>query len=187
MDAKPVAGPPMTTLPDYLAPGLDIVFVGLNPGLQSVEAGHYFASPRNRFWTAVNRSGLLIQDLDATRDAELMDQGIGLTDVVKRPTRGASDLRAGDFRTGAPELKARLEGCAPLIVCFHGVTAYRNYLRHVEGLDVRPELGLQPRHIGRSAVFVVPNPSPANAVYSLRDLVGWYRCLKELRVREKTP
>lgn len=131
MDLKLNAGPLPATLPDYLAPGLDIVFVGLNPGLQSVEAGHYFASPRNRFWTAVNRSGLLTQDLDATRDAELMDQGIGLTDVVKRPTRGASELRA--------------------------------------------------------AVFVVPNPSPANAVYSLRDLVGWYRCLKELREREKTP
>ena len=171
----------MKTLPDYLAPGLDIVFVGLNPGLHSAREGHYFASPRNRFWSAVNRSGLLNGPLDAARDFQLVDQGIGLTDVVKRPSRGASDLRAADFRRWAPVLKTKLERFQPSIVCFHRVTAYRNYLRYADGVDHRPELGLQPRDIGRSRVFLVPNPSPANAVYSLEDLVAWYRRLKILR------
>ena len=170
----------MTTLPDYLAPGLDIVFVGLNPGLSSVTAGHYFASPRNRFWPALNASGLLTADLNAARDSELLDLGIGFTDVVKRPTKGASELRAADYRRWAPELKKKLEGHAPLVVCFHGVTAYRNYLKYAEGKDERPGLGLQPSRIGHSAVFVVPNPSPANAAYSLDDLIGWYRNLRKL-------
>lgn len=169
------------TLPDYLQPGLDIVFVGLNPGMSSVEAGHYFASSRNRFWTAVNQSGLLVDSLDASRDNEMLDQGIGFTDVVKRPTRGASDLRAADYRKWVPVLKEKLERYQPLVVCFHGAMGYRNYLKYAEGIDARPALGVQPHDIGSSRVFMIPNPSPANAVYSMQDLVGWYRELRKLR------
>ena len=171
----------MITLPDHLSTGLDIVFVGLNPGRYSAEVGHYFAGPRNRFWPAVNRSGLLKESLDAESDHRILKQGMGFTDVVKRPSPGASDLRASDFRRWAPVLKEKLERFKPLLICFHGVTAYRNYLKHAEGVNKRPELGLQPSNIGNSKVFVVPNPSPANAVYSLDVLVGWYRRLKEAR------
>lgn len=171
----------MNTLPDYLAPGLDIVFVGINPGTRSAEVGHYFATPTNRFWPAINRSGLLAEPLTAETDHRVMQHGIGLTDVVKRPSNSASKLRAADFREWAPVLKEKLERFKPRIVCFHGVTGYRGYLKYAEVVDERPELGLQPRAIGTSAVFVVPNPSPANAAYSLDSLVGWYRCLGELR------
>ena len=172
----------MNTLPDYLKEGLDIVLVGLNPSLYSVEVGHYFATPRNRFWRAINRSGLLTEPLDASTDYRMMEQGIGLTDIVKRPTRGASDLRAADYREWAPVLKEKLERFQPMIVCFHGVVAYRNYLRHAENIRQSSiELGLQPHAIGRSRVFVVPNPSPANAAYSLDTLVGWYNALRDLR------
>ena len=172
----------MKTLPDYLKTGLDIVLVGLNPSLYSLEVGHYFATTRNRFWRAVNRSGLLTETLDAGTDYKLLEQGIGLTDVVKRPTRGASDLRAADYREWAPVLKEKMERYEPLIVCFHGAVAYRNYLRHGEGIRASSiELGLQAHTIGSSRVFVVPNPSPANATYSLDALVGWYQSLRELR------
>lgn len=172
----------MNTLPDYLEPDLDIVLVGLNPSLYSVEAGHYFATTRNRFWRAINRSGLLAEKLDASADYKMLEQGIGLTDIVKRPTRGASDLRAADYREWAPVLKRKLERFQPLIVCFHGAVAYRNYLRHADGIRASSiELGLQSHTIGRSRVFVVPNPSPANAAYSLDTLVCWYDALDELR------
>ena len=171
----------MKTLPDYLAPGLDIVLVGLNPGLHSARVGHYFAAPRNRFWTAINRSGLLRGPLDAFTDYKILEQGMGFTDVVKRPSSGASDLRAADFRHWAPLLKEKLERLQPRIVCFHGATAYRNYLRYAEGVNERPELGLQPRAIGDARVFLLPNPSPANASFSADDLVSWYRRLKDLR------
>ena len=171
----------MNTLPDYLEPGLDVVFAGLNPGLTSAREGHYFASPRNRFWPAFNRSGLVAEPIEARTDYRVIKHGIGFTDVVKRPSRGASDLRAADFRKWAPVLKRKLERFQPLIACFHGMTAYRNYLKYAEGVDTRPELGLQPCGIGSSRVFVVPNPSPANAAYSLDNLVAWYRQLAELR------
>ena len=171
----------MKTLPDYLAAGLDIVFVGINPGAHSAEVGHYFATPANRFWPAVNRSGLFPEPLTAQDDHRVLDFGIGLTDVVKRPSSSASRLRAADYRRWAPVLREKLERFMPSIVCFHGVTGYRGYLKYAEGVDTRPELGLQHRPIGVSKVFVVPNPSPANAVYSVDDLTAWYRRLKDLR------
>ena len=180
----------MNTLPDYLKEGLDIVLVGLNPSLYSVEVGHYFATPRNRFWRAINRSGLLAEPLDSYTDYKMIEQGIGLTDIVKRPTRGASDLRAADYREWAPVLKDKLERFAPLIVCFHGAVAYRSYLRYAEGINASSkelgiELGLQQHTIGHSRVFLVPNPSPANAAYSLDTLVGWYQALRDLRRKLK--
>jgi len=171
----------MKTLPDYLELGLDIVFVGLNPGLYSAKVGHYFATPRNRFWAAVNRSGLLEEHLSADTDRKALQQGIGFTDVVNRPSSSASQLRADDYRRGAPALKQKLVRFSPRIVCFHGLTGYRNYLKHAEGLAVPLSLGLQSRPIGNATVFVVPNPSPANAKFSLDTLVCWYRRLKELR------
>ena len=169
------------TLPDYLEEGLTIVFVGLNPSEYSVKEGHYFANPRNRFWAALNRSGLVDQEMAPQNDAGLLRHGIGFTDVAKRPTRQGSGLNAADFQRWAPVLKAKLLQYNPLIACFHGMTAYSAYLRHGEGIKDRAELGLQNRNIGDTRVFVVPNPSPANAQYSLDDLVNWYQQLRDFR------
>ena len=171
----------LETLPDYLKPGLDIVFIGLNPSSISAREGHYFANPRNRFWTAFNRSGLVPVQLSPALDSELMDHGIGLTDLIKRPTSQASGLSVSDYREGAPILEAKLLHHRPAIACFHGMMCYRAYLKYAEGSNERPDLGLQQRVIGSSRVFVVPNPSPANAQYSLEDLVHWYQQLGELR------
>ena len=171
----------LPTLPDYLEEGLDIVFVGLNPSEPSVKAGHYFANPRNRFWAALNRSGLAGREMSPQRDGELLQHGIGFTDVVKRPTRQASGLRAADYRRWAPVLREKLLKYQPRIACFQGVTAYAEYLRHAEAIKDKPELGLQQLEIGQTRVFVVPNPSPANARFSLDDLAGWLDKLRELR------
>ncbi|MDE2843657.1 MAG: mismatch-specific DNA-glycosylase [Chloroflexota bacterium] len=169
------------TLTDYLRPGLDIVFVGLNPSSYSVRVGHYFANPRNRFWPALNRSGLVGEELGPERDGELGNYGIGFTDVVKRPTPQASGLRAADYRQWAPALKQKLEHFRPRIACFHGMTGYKAYLKYAEGASERPELGPQERTIGCTRIYVIPNPSPANAQYSLDDLAGWYRKLAKFR------
>lgn len=173
---------PGATLPDWLAPGLYIVSVGLNPSPNSVLAGFPFATPQNRFWKALNASGLIEEVLEPGRAAmqRLFDHyRIGSTDLVKRPTPGAAQLRAADFRLGAPLLTEKLLACAPRLVWFHGKLAYRHYLK-CSGADAA-ELawGLQPRRIGSSQVFVTPNPSPANASFSLDDLVLWYRRLAE--------
>ena len=172
-----------TTLPDYLQEDLDIVFVGINPSEYSVGVGHYFANPRNRFWAALNKSGLVDREVSPEDDAKLAEYGIGFTDLVKRPTRQASGLKSADYRLGAPVLREKLLRYQPRIVCFHGVTVYQPYLLHVEKVKEKPELGLQRRTIGNSHVYVVPNPSPANAVYSLEVLASWYRRLQELRLQ----
>ena len=171
----------LVTLPDYLEMGLDIVFVGLNPSLPSVAVGHYFANPRNRFWPAMNLSGLVDRELSPEQDGSLLADGIGFTDVVKRPTAMGSGLKAADFRQWSPVLKEKLLKYQPRIACFHGVTAYNAYLRYTEEVRENAELGLQVRTIADTRVFVTPNPSPANATYSLDDLAGWYRRLKRLR------
>ena len=169
------------TLPDYLSPGLDIVFVGINPGAYSAEVGRYFATPQNRFWPALSRSGLVPtnRELGPADDVRIHEFGIGFTDVVKRPSRSASDLKADDYREGAPVLREKLLRYQPLVVCFNGLTGYRGYLRYSEGRSVKgaaeaPKLGPQEHHIGESGVFVVPSPSPANAAYSLDTLTSWY-------------
>ena len=168
----------MQTLPDLLRPGLSLVFVGLNPSEYSAREGHYFANPRNRFWTAFNRSALLPPALGRgcvpTDDAALLDHGIGFTDVVKRPTPQGSGLKAADYRRWAPLLREKLLQCQPRLVCFHGLMAYKAYLRYAESERAAPELGFQPGSIGESGVFVVPNPSPANAKYSVEALTEWY-------------
>ena len=162
------------TLPDYLRAGLDLVFVGINPGLSSAKAGHYFHSAVNRFWPAVTRAGIFDPPLSAETDSEALAQGVGFTDLVKRATPSVSGLRVADYRAGAASLKERLTTAAPAIVCFNGITAYRNYMKYAEG-DGRPaEPGPQPEQLGSATVFVVPSPSPANAAVSLDELVCWY-------------
>jgi len=174
----------MNTLADYLGGGLAIVSIGLNPSLRSVEAGFYFANPRNRFWQALNRSGLIAEPLEPARSAmeRLFEAyGMGFTDVVKRPTAGGSDLKVPDYRDWAPVLRAKLLRYRPRIAWFHGKMAYRNYLKYGEGVYGEIAWGEQSGIIGSAHVFVTPNPSPANAAYSLGDLVQWYKRLKRFR------
>ncbi|MDE2902192.1 MAG: mismatch-specific DNA-glycosylase [Chloroflexota bacterium] len=172
-----------TTLPDYLEPGLDIVLVGINPGAYSVRAGHYYARPGNRFWKAANQAGLFGEPLGPRTDARVLEFGIGLTDVVKRPTPTARDLRTADYRRWAPVLKEKIRRFQPRLVCFQGIGGYRNYLRYGEGLSgpPRPWPGRQARALESSVVFLVPSPSGLNTRYSFEDLVCCYRQLRALR------
>lgn len=173
----------MKTLPDFVAPGLRVLSVGLNPSLPSVEAGFPFANPRNRFWKALNASKLLSAPVEPGIDAmyRLLEQEqMGFTDVVKRPTRGAGDLRAADYRQGAPRLLGLVELLEPRWTWFHGKLAWQFFLRHA-GIDGDDEgWGRQSFGIGGSRVFVTPNPSPANAVFSLDDLIAYYNTFARL-------
>ena len=93
----------LQTLPDYLAPGLALVLVGINPSRYSAQVGHYFANPRNRFWRAFNAAGLTPEPLSAETDHRALEFGIGFTDLVKRPTPGMSELRPEEYRQGAAQ------------------------------------------------------------------------------------
>lgn len=180
-----MSAPPLPNLPDYLRSGLAIVSIGLNPSVLSAQKGFYFAHPRNRFWRALNASGLADEVLEPGRlsvERLFAQYGIGFTDLVKRPTPGLVNLTVEDFQDGAPVLKEKIARYQPCIAWFQGKETYRNYLRHAEGLRVGFDLGLQDRTIGKSRVFVTPSPSPANAAVSLDELVAWYRRLKALHV-----
>lgn len=184
-----------STLPDYLGPGLDVVFVGINPSAYSAQVGKYFATPQNRFWRALSASGLVApaRELLPGDEAWLSEHHrIGFTDLVKRASASASKLRAADFRRWAPQTRAKLVEAAPLVVCFNGITAYRWFLQYAEDAAAKTttgkravSLGEQEVRIGDSRVFVAPNPSPANASYSLRDIARWLQRLAALRDRAK--
>ncbi len=160
------------TLPDYLAPGLNIVFVGLNPGRYSVAAGHYFARPQNRFWSALSASGLVTHSVSPEDDASLLKQGIGFTDLVKRPTRGIDELSRDEYKAGAEALRRKLMRFQPKIACFVGLTGYK--------ICFNPHaiIGLQAEQLGQTDLFVIPSTSPRNARYSLGDII---RSLNELQ------
>jgi double-stranded uracil-DNA glycosylase len=146
--------PPDLTLPDILAPGLDLVFVGINPSVYSAERGHYFARPSNMFWRCLNASGLVPEPLGPADDVRLPDFGIGLTDIVKRATHDAAQVSAAEFTAGREELRAKLLRYAPGAVCFVGKLAYQHF-----ALRRAFPFGRQEERIGAATVFVMPSTS----------------------------
>ena len=122
----------LADLPDYLAPQLKLVFVGINPGHYSAQVGHYYARPGNLFWWALSNSGLLPYPLTPENDKEILRFGIGLTDVVKRATHSSGDLRQDEFDVDAKEALKKLELYQPATICFVGLLGATAFLgRHV--------------------------------------------------------
>jgi double-stranded uracil-DNA glycosylase len=180
------------TLPDLLHDGLEVVFVGINPSLYSVAQGHYFARKTNRFWPCFSRSTLSqpirlalgVERLEPRDDQLLPAHGIGFTDVVKRPTAKAAELGRDEFAAGAAALIAKLEIHQPLVACFHGMMGYRPFAAILGSTAIESpaprsiergiELGAQQLLLGRTRVFVVPNPSAANAHFTPAQQTEWY-------------
>lgn len=177
----------MDTLPDYLSKDLYFISVGLNPSPVSVDAGFYFANPRNRFWKALNRSRLVETQLEPGEAAiqQLFEKHhIGFTDLVKRSTSMGNQLRVADYRQWAPVLEEKLRTYQPDIAWFHGKVAYKNFLKYTGHKEIDMPWGPQKHIIGRTRIFVTPNPSPANAGFSLDDLVRSYNAMVSYRIRE---
>jgi TDG/mug DNA glycosylase family protein len=160
-------------LRDVIAPGLDVLFCGINPSLLSAERGQHFARPGNRFWPAIHRAGLTPRLLRPEEDAELLDHGLGVTNVVDRPTRTAAELSPEELRAGAAALDELVARYRPRVLAVLGITAYRL------GFDrPRAGIGLQPERVGGAATWVVPNPSGLNAHHQLPDLARLYGQLR---------
>jgi TDG/mug DNA glycosylase family protein len=184
------AGPPLTRHSiESLAPDLDVVFVGINPSIYSVERGHNFARPGNKFWPSFSRSslscaaraGLGVDLLTFEHDRFLLRYGFGFTDVVERATAKAAEVRSSEFQAGVLLLLDKLRLFAPRVACFHGVTGYRHVRDSLAGGGgVSIELGLQPLRVGPTQIFLAPNPSGANAHYSRDDQVRSYDALAAL-------
>jgi TDG/mug DNA glycosylase family protein len=154
-----------SSVPDVLAEGLDLLFVGINPGLWSGAVGHHFARPGNRFWRALHRSGFTDRVLDPVEEATLPRYGIGITNLVDRATATAAELSSEDLRGGAEVLRAKVAAARPRAVAVLGIGAFRTaFLRPTAAF------GRQPEPIGGSMLWVLPNPSGLNARYQVDEL-----------------
>jgi TDG/mug DNA glycosylase family protein len=160
-------------VPDVIAPDLDILFCGINPSLMSAARGHHFARPGNRFWPALHAAGLTPRRLTPDEDRELLRYGIGVTNVVARPTRTAAELSAAELREGAAALADLVSRHRPRTVAVLGVTAWRVAFDRPKAV-----LGRQPERVGGAETWVAPNPSGLNAHHQLADLARYYAELR---------
>ena len=164
------------TLPDYLRPGLKLVFIGLNPGLYSAQAGKYFARKTNRFWPALSASHFFGREVKAGDEKFLFERGIGFTDVVKRATAQIDELTPEEIVAGAGILRRKIEKFSPTAACFVGLTGFRWVLQVPNKIKIIP--GPQNEKIGATPIYVLPSTSPANAHFLLDSIVAEMRRLK---------
>ncbi|MGB6431513.1 MAG: mismatch-specific DNA-glycosylase [Candidatus Acidiferrales bacterium] len=150
----------MRTLPDQLRPGMKMIIVGCNPGERSARVGHYYAGRGNMFWPLLYESGIIPELLEYKNDRRLLEFGIGLTDLVKRPTRGVEDLERQEFAEGRVLLSQKLQEFAPRVVAFNGKIVFEKFSQRV------CKLGAQKDLLYGARVFVLPSSSGLNALGS---------------------
>lgn len=161
------------TVPDVIAPGLQVLFCGINPSLYTAVVGHHFARPGNRFWPTLHRAGFTPRQLKPTEEAELLGFGYGITNIVERATARADELGAGELQAGGRRLLAKVEAYAPQWIAVLGVSAYRTAWRRPQAL-----IGPQPETLGGARLWVLPNPSGLNAHYGLAALAEAFGALR---------
>jgi double-stranded uracil-DNA glycosylase len=157
-----------------IAPGLRVLFCGINPGLYSAATGNHFARPGNRFWPALHRAGFTRRLLHPAEKALLLEAGYGLTNLVARATASADELSPSELVRGRARLRSKVRRHGPRFVAFLGVGAYR----HAFG-DPKAPLGEQPARFEGARVWVLPSPSGLNASYQIGALVAELRKLRK--------
>jgi len=161
------------TIPDVIAPDLQVLFCGINPGLISGATGHHFARPGNRFWPALYLSGFTPRQLRPDEQDELVTWGLGITNLVARTTARADELSREELLDGGAILRTKVETFRPRWLAVVGVTAYRDAFG-----DRRAAIGRQVASIGATRIWVLPNPSGLNAHYTLPLLADEFRQLR---------
>jgi len=170
-----VDGEWVRTLPDLLGPGVRLLFVGYNPSLRSARLGHYYAGRNNRFWELLAAAGLTPRRLVFAEDALLPGLGIGITDLVKRPTRSAAEIAAAEFRAGVGRVRALVEQVRPAVVAFNGKGVY---LR-AAGVPRAPWGRQETEIVPGVADFVLPSPSGLARI-AFAEKARWYAELGRL-------
>lgn len=163
------SGATPSDVPDVLAPGLRIVFVGINPGRVSAAAAAHFANPRNDFWRLLHAARLTSRLYEPHEQFALLDEGIGVTNAAYRTTPGSGDLRRADFAGSAERLERIARELSPAWLAFVGKEAYRG------AFGERSGLGLQDRKLGETQLFVLPSTSPANAAVPWDERSRWFQ------------
>jgi TDG/mug DNA glycosylase family protein len=161
------------TIPDVARPGLRVLFSGINPGLYSAAVGLHFARPGNRFWPALYASGFTARLMRPQEQDELLDLGLGITNVVARATARADELDAAEFREGGQILEAKVAALQPRWLAVVGVTAYRVAFGHRQAA-----IGPQPGDLGGAKLWVLPNPSGLNAHFTAPKLAAAFAELR---------
>lgn len=170
-----------TVLPplrDRIHPGVEVLFVGINPGVRSALTGHHFAGFSNRFWKLLYESGLVSEPITFHDDDRLPAWGFGITNIVARATPGIDTLLPNEYVKGRTRLMAKVRRFRPRVVALVGVTVFRAVFPEHKG---RVALGLQAQILGGAAVFVLPNTSGRNANFSYAEMLAAFRKLARLR------
>ena len=160
-----------------------MLFVGINPGRHSATRGHHYAGPGNHFWPLLYESGLVAEPLTYQDDWRCPDFGIGLTNLVARPSPTMDDLSIEEMQAGVRPLREKVLCYGPHVVCFNGKRIFEVFTGH----RLPPGgLGLQPERVGRSRLFVMPSTSPRVAGYQRADKLAFFRQLGDLLRGDRT-
>jgi double-stranded uracil-DNA glycosylase len=164
-------------VPDVIAPGLRVLFCGINPGLYSGATGHHFSRPGNRFWPTLHRSGFTPHRIHPFDERELIDYGLGITNLVNRATARADEVSDDDLRAGRRRLEAKVRRHKPRWLALCGISAYR-----VAFAQKKAVVGPQEGTIGGARLWLLPNPSGLNAHYQLDDLAAEFARLRSAAI-----
>ena len=175
-----------------------MILVGINPGVMSATTGHHFAGPTNRFWGLLYEAGIVPEPITHEDDVRLPEWGIGMTNLVARPSPGIDDLSPVEYQEGWKILEKKIERFRPEIVAFVGVTMYRALWRVLEpvapgspkpkgggGPVIKP--GFQKATVHGARLFVLPNPSGRNAHFSYEDMLRAFRALGDAINARRAP
>lgn len=164
---------------------LDLLIVGINPGLWTAAVNAPFARPGNRFWPSLHRAGLTDRLVDASRgldeedERSLLTRGVGITNLVGRATARADELTKPELRDAGARLTERVRTRHPKVVAIAGITAYR-----VAFDSPKAKLGKQDASVidgwpGDVELWVVPQPSGLNAHENIDSLAEKWRAVWE--------
>jgi len=158
------------------APGLRVLFVGINPGVRSAMTGHHFAGYSNRFWKLLYESGLVPEPIGHLDDVRLPEWGYGITNLIARPSPGIDTLKPQEYVAARDALMRKIRRYKPETVALVGVTLFRALFPEAGGQPV--SLGRQRETLSGAAVFVLPNPSGRNANFSYAEMLDAFTALR---------
>ena len=162
-----------------------MLFVGINPGVRSALTGHHFAGFSNRFWKLLAESKMVPEPITYEDDGRLLEWGLGITNLIARPSPGIDDLRPQEYVEGWDILQRKIRRHRPRVVALVGVTVYRAIVpllndqgKRVSRISPDAVLGLRPEVVHGARLFVVPNPSGRNANFSYAEMLAAFRSLR---------
>ena len=166
-------------LTDRIEPGVRVLLIGINPGVRSAETGHHLAGPSNRFWKLLYEAGVVPEPITHEGDVRLPEWGLGVTNLIARPSPGIDDLTPAEYLEGWKILEKKIAHFRPAIVAFVGVTMYRMLWRvigHAKAPEIKP--GFQKATVHGARLYVLPNPSGRNAHFAYSEMLEAFRGLR---------